>query len=70
LTLGTAERFLALSAERVARVGYRGFMRGRRVVVPGLGNKLAAVVVRFVPHAILLRAADTRPRARGAASRS
>jgi short-subunit dehydrogenase len=70
LRLGIAERILALPADRVARLGYRGFMRGRRVVVPGFGNKLAAAVVRFVPHAILLRVADSRPRARGAASGS
>lgn len=70
LRLGTAEHVLALSAEQVARAGYDGFMRGRRVVVPGIGNKLATALVRFVPHALLLRVADSRPRARGAASRS
>jgi short-subunit dehydrogenase len=63
LRLGRAERFLTLPAERVARVGYAAFMRGRRVVVAGFGNKLAAFIVRFVPHALLLPAADTRDRA-------
>ena len=42
---------LAVSAERVAEAGYRGLMRGQRVVVPGLANKLlAALVPRFVPR--------------------
>jgi short-subunit dehydrogenase len=45
---------LSLSAERVARIGYAGFMRGRRVVVAGMGNKLAVFLVRMVPHAIVL----------------
>jgi hypothetical protein len=63
LRLGTAERILTVSAEDVARAGYAGFMRGRRVVVPGLGSRLAAAIVRVVPNALLLRVADSRPRA-------
>lgn len=43
-----------LSAERVARIGYRGFIRGKRVVVAGLGNRIALFLVRIMPHAILL----------------
>jgi hypothetical protein len=45
---------LSLSAERVARIGYDGFIRGRRVVVAGIGNKIAVFLVRIVPHAILM----------------
>ena len=44
----------SLSAERVARIGYAGFMRGRRVVVAGLGNRVAVLLVRIAPHRILL----------------
>ena len=52
---------LAVSAERVAEAGYRGLMRGQRVVVPGLANKLlAALVPRFVPRSILLAQLDRR----------
>ena len=36
-------RFLSRSAERVAQEGYDGLMRGRRVVVPGSDNKVAAL---------------------------
>ena len=34
---------LSLSAERVARIGYRGFMRGKRVVVAGIGNQIVRI---------------------------
>ena len=49
---------MSLPAERVARIGYDGFMRGRRVVVPGLGNRIGLLVLRFVPNAVLLRLLD------------
>jgi short-subunit dehydrogenase len=45
---------LSLSAERVARLGYHGFMRGRRVVIAGVGNKIAVFLVRIVPNAVLM----------------
>jgi uncharacterized protein len=58
---------LALSAERVARIGYDGFMRGQRVVVAGVGNKIAVSLLRFVPNVLLLPLLDwgTRHVARG-----
>jgi hypothetical protein len=37
-------------------------MRGKRVVVAGLGNKIAVLLLRFVPHALLLRIVDQRKR--------
>jgi short-subunit dehydrogenase len=45
---------LALPARRVAEIGYAGFIRGKRVVVPGFGNKLAIFFTRLMPHALLL----------------
>jgi len=42
-----------VSAERVAQIGYRGLMRGRRAVIPGPINRFAAAVARFSPHAML-----------------
>ncbi len=38
----------------VAEAGYVGLMAGRRVAVPGLGNKLGAVLLPLIPDAILL----------------
>jgi short-subunit dehydrogenase len=49
-------------ARRVARIGYRAFMRGERVVVAGLGNRMVAALLRLLPHGVLLPAADQRPR--------
>lgn len=38
----------------VAEAGYAGLMAGRRVIVPGFGNKLGAVLLPLIPDAILL----------------
>ena len=48
-------RFLARSAEYVARHGYDGFMRGKRLVVPGTENKVLALLPRLLPRALVLR---------------
>jgi uncharacterized protein len=45
---------LSLSAERVARIGYDGLMRGKRVVVAGFGNRVAVFLLRIIPNAVLL----------------
>jgi short-subunit dehydrogenase len=39
----------------VAEEGYAGFMRGRRVIVPGVANKIATFLPRMVPRALVLR---------------
>ena len=49
-------RFLARSADRVAREGYAGFMRGNRVVVPGLPNRVLTLLPRIIPRGLI---ADT-----------
>jgi uncharacterized protein len=51
---GAQSALFSLSAERVARIGYNGFIRGKRVVVAGIGNQIAVVLVRIVPNAALL----------------
>ncbi len=38
---------LAMDPVTVAEIGYRGMMRGRPVVVPGLGNRLQVLVFQF-----------------------
>ena len=48
------------SAEYVAAEGYRGLKDGRRLVVPGFGNKLVTVLLRFVPRSLVLAAAGAR----------
>jgi short-subunit dehydrogenase len=55
-----APGILTQSAEKVAKAGYRGLMRGQRLVVPGLANKLVTILVRIVPRRLLLRIVDSR----------
>jgi short-subunit dehydrogenase len=63
MQLNAAARILELSAERVAQIGYDAFMRGKRVVVPGINNWIAVSLLRLVPNGLLLRLVDQRPRA-------
>lgn len=60
MRLDRSQQMLELPANRVAEIGYRGFMRGRRVVVAGTGNRLAVFLLRLIPHALLLRLVDQR----------
>lgn len=46
--------FPQMSARAVAIAGYRGMMRGRKVVLPGLATKLLAIAGEFPPRAIAL----------------
>jgi short-subunit dehydrogenase len=43
--------FPSSSPEQVAHSAYRGFMLGRRVIVPGVIGTVAALALRVVPHA-------------------
>ena len=55
MRLDRAAALLTLPADKVAEIGYRGLMAGKRVVVAGFGNKIAVFMVRLIPHALLLR---------------
>ncbi|MGH9367146.1 MAG: SDR family NAD(P)-dependent oxidoreductase [Thermoanaerobaculia bacterium] len=63
---------LVLDVKTVALTGYRGMMRGKRVVIPGWANKLQVQAVRFTPRrlvtALARRAQETRRPGRGHAS--
>jgi uncharacterized protein len=58
--LNSAARSLELPPSRVAQIGYDGLMRGKRVVIAGIGNKIAVSFLRFVPNTLLLRLVDQR----------
>jgi len=49
-----APGLLVQSAQDVAEAGYRGFMDGHRVVVPGFANRLVMVLARILPRRIVL----------------
>lgn len=66
LRLDRSQNWLRLPAARVAQIGYRGFMRGERVVVAGAGNKFVAWLLHLIPNAMLLKAVGDRMLKRGA----
>jgi short-subunit dehydrogenase len=49
-----SQQILTLPADRVAQIGYDGFMRGKRVVVAGLANKIVVALLRLTPHALVM----------------
>jgi hypothetical protein len=42
-----------MDAATVARVGYRGLVAGKTVVIPGVRNKLLVETVRFSPRSMV-----------------
>jgi hypothetical protein len=44
---------LVSDAKTVARAGYRGMRKGRRVVIPGLGNRILVASERFSPRRLV-----------------
>jgi uncharacterized protein len=57
-----AQAILTVTPDRVAQIGYDGFMRGKRVVVAGFLNKIAVALLRFMPHALLMPIIEQRMR--------
>jgi short-subunit dehydrogenase len=48
--------FVWMSAEDCARAAVRGLERGKRVVVPGVGNRIGALAGQHAPRSVLLAA--------------
>jgi short-subunit dehydrogenase len=46
--------FPVMDAEAVARIGYRKFMRGKKIIVPGWFNRLSIFTRRFAPDFALV----------------
>jgi uncharacterized protein len=65
-----APGILTQTVDRVAELGYRGLMAGRRTVIPGLANKLVTILVRIIPRRFLLAAVDSRQSRRRSAQRT
>lgn len=55
---------MRMKAEPVARIGYKGLMRGKRLIIPGVKNKMFVQAVRFLPRqmitAIIRKVQDKR----------
>jgi uncharacterized protein len=58
-------RLFNQSAEKVARDGYAGLAAGKRLVVPGLANKLLVLLSGWVPTKLFLMMGDWRRRQAG-----
>ncbi len=43
-----------MSAEEVARIGYKGLMKGKRIIVPGVINKMMVFLVKILPRNMVL----------------
>lgn len=41
-----------MTSEQVAKIGYRGFMQGKRIIIPGLLNKIGVHSTRMAPRAV------------------
>lgn len=52
---GKMTQKMFMSAEKVARIGYRGLLKGKRTIIPGLSNRCGALFVRFIPLSWTLR---------------
>jgi short-subunit dehydrogenase len=57
---GYFPKFMSRSARRVANDGYDGLMRGKRVVIPGFDNQVAALLPKFLPRGTLLSLVSRR----------
>lgn len=54
----TRSKFIpTATAQAVAQAGYRAFLRGKRVVIPGLVNKLAVQSNRIGPRKLVAKVA-------------
>ncbi len=58
-------RMVTGDAASVARVGYAGMMKGRRVVIPGLFNRVGTLLPRFFPRALAPRIVARMTEVRG-----
>ena len=43
---------LAMSPEDVARISYKGIMKNKALIIPGISNKIAARVMEVIPHTL------------------
>ena len=54
----SAKSLLGCTPEEIADVGYDGFMRGKRVILPDLPNKIVPLIPRLLPRSWVLAITD------------
>lgn len=47
-----------MSPQRVAKIGYKALMSGKRVVIPGLKNNITSFLLKHTPHSMTLSAVE------------
>jgi len=45
--------FGLMEADKVAKIGYKALMKGKRVVIPGMFNKIQIFSIRFTPRIVV-----------------
>ena len=45
--------FEVMEANRVAKIGYKALMKGKKVVIPGMLNKIQIFSIRFIPRILV-----------------
>lgn len=48
-------KFGVMDARTVAKIGYRALMKGKRIVIPGIYNKLQMFLAKFTPRKMLAK---------------
>jgi short-subunit dehydrogenase len=61
---GKPPSLLGVSALNVAQAGYDGFMAGKAVVIPGVGNKIVSFLPRLAPRGLVVKALGAYQRGR------
>jgi|SRR3989344_262938 len=44
-----------MTAEKVARIAYKGLMKNKQIIIPGICNNLFVFISRFLPRSIILK---------------
>jgi len=65
LDLKSPPPLLGRTADQVAQAGYDGFMAGKRLVIPGVGNKIVSLLPKLLPRGLVLRTLESYQRDRG-----
>ena len=47
--------FPIMKASKVAQIGYKALMKGKRVTIPGIPNKIQVMLIRFIPRNLVTK---------------